>query len=265
MGVHHVGDTLGVLALVNFTRLVESTLLPAKAPTNVVVFHGTSSGKLERYMSEGIKVPRGDVESYLRKAAMEILASTGEGVSKLSTRAENVLRDYIDKTRGVSFGPGERGEKDKVIYAAVDWSEADDYANSFCMTGSEVYHQAWKIAHLTLEDEFGHYSVADIPKRFQGGEGVVLALDIPAGMTNLGPSSRLAEAYEEFVRLVSEGVIDPNLYTFLKWAVTDCLVFSDFHSGLGEVFIHGDVPPSALTVVRDPREAWDVVKERMGC
>ncbi len=76
-----------------FSRLAESAItdkLKSELPPKVLLYHGTSSGKISKIMDQGLRVPRGSIYDYLMKVARETLDSV-----MASPEALKILDEYL--------------------------------------------------------------------------------------------------------------------------------------------------------------------------
>lgn len=219
-----------------FRNLVEQVILPEEPPDHLLLFHGTSVGKAEKFASEGIKVPTGSIKDYLYKTALEILRGFGYTGSSLPPKVSERLDYYVQNTRFAYSKVDE--ETDRAIYTALRWNSANGYALQSAERGSEAYeyamHAVWYAGSDTLEELGVTFSGQMPPYRYAGMRGMVVGALVPVGNTDVDRRV-LEEEYARFRRIYRGGKpLLTSFQSFLADQIKD------------EVLVYRDIPASAL-------------------
>lgn len=192
--------------LAPFTRLVESTLtFPDLPPDKVMLYHGTSTGKLDKIMSEGLKVPKGSVRGYMRKVALSYLKEWGYTENEVPNSIKNQILNYAARARNKWSGLNDR--TDKCIYASTYYEEAESYAGKFATSGSEAHKYAaiaawnWAVRKGLLPAGTSQISVF----RFTESQPLVLMFAVPVSDTSID-LDKWQRGYSKFKNTMSHNV-----------------------------------------------------------
>lgn len=78
-----------------FSRLAESAItdkLKSELPPKVLLYHGTSSGKISKIMDQGLRVPRGSIYDYLMKVGNDRPPMSLQQVHNLYPKLHSFLK-----------------------------------------------------------------------------------------------------------------------------------------------------------------------------
>lgn len=154
--------------------LAESRFLEL-GPT-LTLYHGSSSGKLQRFQTEGVPLPRGSHRGHLFDTAQNLWA---EWAPKASSEADpynlpgwvvRKLEGYYEKRASLSVPDDSKG----YIYTTYKFKVAEDYARKYALNGSELTGKAYWFIGNYLRDTYGY----EMPDRFEGGSPIVLVLEV---------------------------------------------------------------------------------------
>lgn len=244
-----------------FSRLAESAItdkLKSELPPKVLLYHGTSSGKISKIMDQGLRVPRGSIYDYLMKVARETLDAVmaspearrildeylpGFKAEDASANLDLYVRGYIHNTR-VAYSKVSV-ESDAYIYMAPAWKTAIGYAHQAAQHGSEAYERGrWAIINAIAELAGEHYREVSgtlgkvVPTRFSGDGAMVVAAWVPWEATDIDTGKVLRN-----VRLMVE-VQEDSLGKQSRRLNYGQAVY-DASKG-GEVLVHRDIPASDI-------------------
>lgn len=240
-----------------FKKLVEAVefSLPESPPTHMYLLHGTSSAKLPKLQSVGLRVPRGELRDFAYSLATEYLNGFGF-YENIPNELRKMIEDYLSGTR-VGHSAISSQTEDKCIYMTGDDLVATRYAQNVAKYGSEVREYMHKLVVKYLAGIKVLDKRNPIPTPFSESDPIIVGAVVPYTATS--DAREWEKNYPRYLDIAkskqkqaqktgdySATIFNLNSPTGFLHYQTFCLNSSQYKDSLTEILVYQDIPASQL-------------------